>query len=144
MGLINCGLGPEIEPDNPFLLLMDPVADGVRETFGNFQFELRGVSGLFSRSFEIADIEAMRCSLAFLDALVSRANRGRDDCCRDGAFLGCACCGTSDFWGADWLMLNLFLKDRGAPRPLGCLTNLFSVVADVGKSSKEANSVPSP
>lgn len=43
---------------------------------GFFEFELRGPSGLLSRLFRLNAIEAIRCSLAFLEAFVSRANRG--------------------------------------------------------------------
>jgi hypothetical protein len=40
--------------------------------------------------------------------------------------------------------MSLLLSDFGAPRPTGCLTNLFSSVAEVGRSSKISSSVPSP
>lgn len=46
--------------------------------------------------------------------------------------------------GVMWLWLSLARTDRGAPRPAGFLVNLLSVETDVGKSSKDSNSVPSP
>jgi hypothetical protein len=45
-----------------------------REKGCAFQLELKEVNGLESRLFEF--MEAMRCSLALRDALVSRANLG--------------------------------------------------------------------
>lgn len=60
-----------------FLVLMEEELEGTRETGGDLQLEGSDVEGgLLSRCFELTVIEAMRCSLAILDAFVSRANRG--------------------------------------------------------------------
>jgi hypothetical protein len=104
MGLISCGRVDEIEPDFPFLFLNDPGVDGAREIFWVFQFELKGVSGTFSRSLGIEDIEAMRCSLAFREAFVSRANLGTNNRCWYGGggltATGICCVALSGFDGA--------------------------------------------
>lgn len=86
----------------------------------------------------------MRCSLAFLEAFVSRANLGVTLFSLTVA-LGVACSlVASAFAELDWPWLSLLLSVLGTPRPEGCFTNLFSAEEDVGKSSKSANSEPSP
>lgn len=49
-----------------------------------------------------------------------------------------------DVEGAKCDCPSLLRRDFGAPRPIGCLTNLLSMVAEVGRSSKISSSVPSP
>lgn len=116
-----------------------------------FQLELKEESGVVSLSLFkfLLPIEAMRCSLALRDAFVSRANLGIEV----GGF---EVDGGVVSWPWPWLgrgdsaggVLRLWLSlartDRGAPRPMGFLVYLLSVETDVGRSSKDSSSVPSP
>jgi hypothetical protein len=61
--------------DLPFRLLMVE-AGGILEIGGDFQLVLNAERGLGSRFLELRAIDAMRCSRAFLEAFVSRANLG--------------------------------------------------------------------
>lgn len=142
-GLINCGLFPDPERGLLFLVLMDKELDGTREIVCDRHLELRDVSALSSRFLELMFKEAMRCSLAILEAFVSRANLGMESldleetCCTDG--------GTGSFLaGIVWLRVSLFRRVLGAPRPEGLLINLLSADDEVGRSSNDANSLPSP
>ena len=76
MGLINCGLDVDLAFVLPFRLLIVADAGGILEIGWVFQFELNVERGFGSRLLELVAMEAMRCSLAFLDAFVSRANLG--------------------------------------------------------------------
>lgn len=76
MGLIKCGLDVELAFDLPFRLLIVAEAGGILEIGWDFQFEVKVERGFGSRAFELIAMDAMRCSLAFLDAFVSRANLG--------------------------------------------------------------------
>lgn len=77
MGLIKWGLVPGAI-DLPFLFFRVAELEGDRDVVCDFQFALRDGSELASLLFKFKFIEAMRCSLAFLEAFVSRANRGVD------------------------------------------------------------------
>ena len=145
MGLIKCGLDADFRPGFGFRHRTGAAVGEIRER-GAFQleFELNGARGFASRILEF--IEAIRCSRAFREALVSRANRGVEWVALDVEG------GLEDGGGDSWdssggivrLWLSLVRMDRGAPRPVGFLTNLLSVEADVGRSSNDSNSVPSP
>lgn len=103
----------------------------------------------FSRGLYV--VETCRCSLAMRLAAVSRANRGT---------FNSGLLGVSGVIGIGvsapplvlrlvvelpiWLCPSLLLRDLGAPRPTGCLMNLLSALADVGRSSKMSSSLPSP
>lgn len=144
MGLIKCGLDVDLEFGLPFRLLIVADAGGILEIGWDFQLELKAERGFGSRAFELIAMDAMRCSLAFLDAFVSRANLGVglrnlevDGDVKDG--VGDSSCG-----GSIRLWLSLARTDLGAPRPVGVLTNLLSASTDVDRSSNDSNSVPSP
>lgn len=55
---------------------MGAEAGGILDIGWDFQFELKPVRELVSRAFELRAMEAIRCSLAFREALVSWANLG--------------------------------------------------------------------
>jgi hypothetical protein len=75
MGLIRCGFDVDFALGLLFRLRID-VEGGALEIGWDFQFELKLEREFDSRLFEFIAMEAMRCSLAFLDALVSWANLG--------------------------------------------------------------------
>jgi hypothetical protein len=117
-----------------------------------FQLELKDERGVVSLSrFKLFKVllpmEAMRCSLALRDAFVSRANLGIEvgGFEVDGGVESWPWPGRGDSAGGVLrLWLSLARTDRGAPRPMGFLVYLLSVETDVGRSSKDSNSVPSP
>lgn len=74
MGLIRWGFEVDLFADLVFRLRKGTVPGDMREMGWALQFELEERSGFDSRDFRFS--EAMRCSLAFRLALVSRANRG--------------------------------------------------------------------
>lgn len=74
IGLIKWGFDVGLFAGLVFRLRKGTVPGDIRGMGWAFQVELEDVSGLVSRFLEF--IEAMRCSLAFRLALVSRANRG--------------------------------------------------------------------
>lgn len=79
--------------DFPFLFLnVTELFEEARNVLWAFQFALRDGSELASRFFTF--IEAMRCSLAFLEAFVSRANRGVESGVL-GAIMGVGDCDVS-------------------------------------------------
>lgn len=125
-----------------FFRLRTGAALGERRVMGcGFQLELKEDRGVGSRF--LVFMEAMRCSLALRDALVSRANLGIE-------VEGFEVDGGVESWPGDStggvlrLWLSFARTDRGAPRPIGVLVYLLSVETDVGRSSKDSNSVPSP
>lgn len=71
MGLIKCGLDVSLELGFPFRLRIVAEAGGILDIGWGFQFELKPERELASRAFEFIAIDAMRCSLAFREALVS-------------------------------------------------------------------------
>lgn len=99
-----------------------------------------------SRLRDGRDREAILCSLAILDALVSLANRG----------VNVLLLGRIDVIGGTGVSVrdaidtvvgdsgSRLRTDRGAPCPTGVFTKRLSATADVGRSSKDSNSVPSP
>lgn len=140
-GLIRWGLDEDLVTGLDLRLRTGAALGEMRETTGwGFQFEFKEERGVVSRVREF--IEAIRCSRALRDALVSRAN------------LGVGFSGLETEGGVDWVgdsiggVIRLWLSrertDRGAPRPAGFLVNLLSVDAEVGKSSNDSSSVPSP
>ena len=143
MGLIKWGLVPGAI-DLPFLFLRVAELEGNRDVVWDFQFALRDGSELASRFFKLEFIEAMRCSLAFLEAFVSLANRGVDTGVFDAATGVGGWVGVSTRGSIVWPWFSLLRSDLGAPRPVGYLTNLLSAEEEVGKSSNDSSSVPSP
>lgn len=143
-GLIRCGLHPAEIAGLLFLLLIVEFK-GTRETVCAFQIAFKEVNEAFSRAFPLNVIEAIRCSLAFLDALVSRANLGVKSLDFEAIpSTGCWGVRVCVLDGMVWLRFSRLRRERGAPRPEGSLTNRLSAEVDVGKSSNDASSVPSP
>jgi hypothetical protein len=74
-GLIRWGLDEDLVMGFDLRLRTGAALGEMRETTGwGFQFEFTEARGVVSRVREF--MEAIRCSRAFRDALVSRANRG--------------------------------------------------------------------
>ena len=105
-----------------------------------FQFEVKEERGGVSRVREFR--EAIRCSRALREAFVSRAKLGVvfSGLETDGGVVRVG----DSIGGVIRLWLSRERTDRGAPRPAGVFANLLSVEAEVGRSSNDSNSVPSP
>ena len=121
-----------------------------------FQLVLTGARGPDSRTvgrlgwaWRVALTEPIRCSRARRDALVSRAKRGVNSCLTglngvDGGIAEEDSIVDEELLRWERPSLPRICTDFGAPRATGCLTNLDSVVAEVGKSSNTSSSLPSP
>lgn len=140
-GLIRWGLDEDLVTGFVLRLRTGAALCEMRLTTGwGFQFEFKEERGVVSRVREF--MEAIRCSRALREALVSRANLGV-------VFSGLETDGGVDrvgdsIGGVIRLWLSRERTDRGAPRPAGFFVNLLSVEAEVGRSSNDSSSVPSP
>ena len=104
---------------------------------------LKGARGVLSRFLVGKDSEAILCSRAILEALVSLANRGLKELGREGALDVIIGTGVSVRRAVGDCASRL-RTDFGGPCPTGVLINWLSRVADVGRSSNESSSFPSP
>ena len=141
--MISCGLDPPGRDALPFLLLAVSIESVCRGVCGPFQLVLKGARGALSRFRVGRDSEAILCSRAIREALVSLANRGLKELGREGALDVMIGTGVS-VRRAIGDCASRFRIDLGGPWPTGVLMNWLSRVADVGRSSNDSSSFPSP